>query len=455
MNRAALLASVLVCSTASAGVEIGGTAGLHVFSDTNALGVNVGPEADSQKNSSLFALRIAAYFGNMIGVELEGGFIPSEPRSITADVVNITYRAHLIAQFRAANPKSELIPFVLVGGGAMDIQDTTNALAIKKDRDGMVYVGAGLKYRAQSNWGLRFDARAIVVPSSEPDAEGSRTGGQTLDFEFLLGVYREFGRPTSGGKAVVVEDKKPVADEDPDKDTIVGAADTCPNEAEDMDGFKDDDGCPDLDNDEDGVNDDKDQCKGEAEDKDSFKDDDGCPELDNDEDGVPDSVDKCPEPETKNGFQDDDGCPDEIPVEVAKFTGAIQGVVFKPASVELAPASNKVLDQAFAVLDQFKMVKLEIGGHTDDIAPAKNSKYKDNLELSQGRADSVKAYLVKKGIDESRLTTKGYGSTVPAVEPSSLKGKALADARAKNRRVEFKLITDAAAAPAPAPTPAP
>ena len=101
-------------------------------------------------------------------------------------------------------------------------------------------------------------------------------------------------------------------DFDPDNDGIKGGNDKCPDEAEDMDGFEDEDGCPEKDNDKDGIEDEKDKCKLEPEDKDGFQDDDGCPEKDNDQDGIPDDKDKCKnDPEDKDGFQDDDGCPDD------------------------------------------------------------------------------------------------------------------------------------------------
>jgi OOP family OmpA-OmpF porin len=133
---------------------------------------------------------------------------------------------------------------------------------------------------------------------------------------------------------------------DRDHDGIPDVYDLCPDEAEDRDGFKDSDGCPELDNDGDDIPDTADKCPNEAEDKDRFQDEDGCPDADNDGDGMPDlndacpnekedgkgkrpgdgcpstaedsdgdgvsdPVDKCPEePEDKDGFQDDDGCPD-------------------------------------------------------------------------------------------------------------------------------------------------
>jgi len=98
---------------------------------------------------------------------------------------------------------------------------------------------------------------------------------------------------------------------DMDKDGVADRSDECPAQAEDVDGFQDEDGCPDPDNDGDLIIDARDRCPNEAEDKDTFEDEDGCPEKDNDGDGIDDLHDHCPlKPETKNGFADTDGCPD-------------------------------------------------------------------------------------------------------------------------------------------------
>lgn len=108
------------------------------------------------------------------------------------------------------------------------------------------------------------------------------------------------------------EDSDGCPDLDNDLDTIADDADKCPNEAEDPDDFEDVDGCPEPDNDKDGINDDSDVCPLEPETKNGYKDEDGCPDVpDTDGDGVPDSSDKCPnEPEDTDGFEDTDGCPD-------------------------------------------------------------------------------------------------------------------------------------------------
>ena len=163
-------------------------------------------------------------------------------------------------------------------------------------------------------------------------------------------------------------------------------------------------------------------------------------DVDKDSDGLNDADDKCPDqPETKNGYQDDDGCPDEIPTALKKFSGSVQGVNFKSGSAELLPASLKILDAAAKALAEFPNLKVEVGGHTDDVPPGKGGAFADNQALSQARADTVKTYLISKGVDEARLTAKGYGDSVPVTAPGKLKGGALNAARTKNRRVEFKL----------------
>ena len=261
-------------SVANAGpsVEIGGTAGIHVFSSTNELGVPDVADAPSERNSAMFGLRIGVQFKDIIGIEGEIGVIPSESRQSVFDVWNLSYRAHLIFQFGASDPSRKLIPFVLGGGGAMSVVSTGNADVIAKDTDAELYAGIGAKYRVDNGWGLRADGRILFPPSSSSD-------GPTVDWEVLLSIYKEFGRKRSPAKATGPKDS--------DGDGIPDDEDKCPNEPEDKDGFQDDDGCPDPDNDGDGIPDAQDKCPNEPEDKDGFQDADGCPDPDNDRTASP------------------------------------------------------------------------------------------------------------------------------------------------------------------------
>ncbi|HEX9640963.1 MAG TPA: hypothetical protein VGB13_06595, partial [Candidatus Krumholzibacteria bacterium] len=135
--------------------------------------------------------------------------------------------------------------------------------------------------------------------SPEPGAPGSTPRpaefAQAPDWRLTLGFSWRGGLATS----------------DDDQDGIPDSRDGCPKEAEDFDGFEDQDGCPDLDNDQDGVPDAKDLAPDLAEDKDGFEDEDGRPDMDNDADGITDDKDECPnEPEDFDGDRDLDGCPD-------------------------------------------------------------------------------------------------------------------------------------------------
>jgi outer membrane protein OmpA-like peptidoglycan-associated protein len=71
-------------------------------------------------------------------------------------------------------------------------------------------------------------------------------------------------------------------------------------------------------------------------------------------------------------------------------------------------------------------LKVEIDGHTDSTGTAAY-----NMMLSEKRAKAVKEFMVTRGIDPKRLTTKGFGITKPAASNDTKEG------RAKNRRVEF------------------
>ncbi len=226
------------------------------------------------------------------------------------------------------------------------------------------------------------------------------------------------------------QDEDGCPDTDNDKDVIIDAQDKCPNDPEDKDGFEDRDGCPDYDNDKDGLPDSLDRCQNDPEDLDGYEDKDGCPDSDNDKDGIPDSIDKCPtQPENINGFQDQDGCPDVKTKEIESKM-VLEGVNFKTNSADLTFESGAILDKIIESLVAYPDVCVEIRGHTDNVGPRVK-----NRQLSEDRANSVKSYMVSKGVDQRRIKTIGMGPDAP------IASNAKAEGRAKNRRIEMTKIS--------------
>lgn len=108
---------------------------------------------------------------------------------------------------------------------------------------------------------------------------------------------------------------------------------------------------------------------------------------------------------------------------------ALRNVFFETGKWDLLPQSEYELGKVVEMLSQNPKLKIELGGHTDNIGqPAANQK------LSEQRAKAVRDYLVAKGIKAERLTYKGYGETQPVATNDSEEG------RAQNRRTELKVL---------------
>lgn len=104
-------------------------------------------------------------------------------------------------------------------------------------------------------------------------------------------------------------------------------------------------------------------------------------------------------------------------------------IQFETGKATLDPSSTGLLDDVAAILKANPAItQMTIEGHTDSVGDAEFNK-----QLSQGRADAVKEYLVGKGIDAGRMTAVGYGAEKPIASNDTEEG------RATNRRVEFKV----------------
>ena len=279
---------------------------------------------------------------------------------------------------------------------------------------------------------------------------GVAEGYGTPDWRVLAGVRFDPGEASAPAKKVV----------DSDGDGLLDNVDSCANTPEDLDQFEDTDGCPDLDDDQDGIPDATDKCRLEPEDRDAFEESDGCPDPDNDKDKILDAADGCPNvAEDFDNFEDGNGCPepdndrdfvadvvDACPLVAGTVAGkgcplpdrdtdgvidrldncpewsgkpefhgcngpqlvkltetkleVLQTILFVKNRTTIQNKSNRVLDAVALVLKNHPELEVEIEG--DDVA-----------KLSEGRAEAVKKYLVKKGVAAARLTSRaGKSSTI-------------------------------------------
>lgn len=178
-----------------------------------------------------------------------------------------------------------------------------------------------------------------------------------------------------------------------------------------------------VDSDGDGVPDDKDACPNTP--AGVVVDARGCP-LDSDGDGVPDYLDKCPD--TKPGVATNkEGCP----IDQVGANREFETVNFAFDRSDLNARAQTILDEASKVIVDLQAkhggLVIQIDGHTDSIgSPGYNQ------GLSERRANAVKDYLTRKGVDAKRIETRAFGLTKPVATNDTSEG------RAQNRRAEVR-----------------
>jgi outer membrane protein OmpA-like peptidoglycan-associated protein len=268
------------------------------------------------------------------------------------------------------------------------------------------YVGGGLRFDTHKGFVLRFDARIAIVPSRPGSGFGA-----TSELDFGLGLEFVVGEPhrLTDEELRLARGNLPP---DRDGDAIPDAQDACPDRPEDVDGFEDDDGCPDI---------------------------------DNDFDRVLDIADRCPNtPEIYNGFEDDDGCPDVVPTDVDALRGTIEGLVYGEGETVVRDSALPSVKKIARTMTTYPSIRVVLIGHTDDreakqfataVEDGQPAPELDTLsaDLSRARAEAVKNALIAAGIPQPRIVVEGKGAEDPVSDNAKPRG------RLANRRVEIKL----------------
>ena len=396
---------------------------------------------DVLDSGAVFGVRAKFNINRVLGVEGVYGavFTEKDAATIVSETGNIEKGDQTIQQ-AGLNAvihlsKSALTPYITAGVGFVSVDDTSFATNL----------GMGATYSITDLVGVRLDLRnwfSSDALAADNYSHFEATGGVVFQFGGNDDLDADGIRNPIDGCPTQAEDKDGFKDDDGcpdtdnDEDGIVDADDKCIDKAEDKDGDRDDDGCPDIDDDNDGIENEVDKCIDKAEDKDGFEDEDGCPDPDNDGDGITDDKDKCPnQAELINGVADEDGCPegdndkdgifdeqDGCKEAAETFNGFedvdgcpddipvdLQGVLGIRPDVRFKRNASGLNKASRTALDGVATVLAKYPTVVI-VLQATAHKSKDDQALSQARAEAVRVYLTTKSIETGRLRVNGLGA---------------------------------------------
>ncbi|NVJ89844.1 MAG: OmpA family protein [Flavobacteriaceae bacterium] len=328
-------------------------------------------------------------------------------------------------------------PYVSIGGAYVSAGDTSEGmLAGNVGFNAWFNDNLGVNFQTGSRFGFADKVQdhiqsslGLVIKFGGKDTDGDGIYDKNDECPEVAGLAEFNGCPDADGDGIKDSDDAcpNVAGlaamngcPDSDGDGVADKDDMCPNAK----GTKANKGCPDADGD--GVVDKDDKCVNTA----GPAANGGCPWPDTDGDGVLDKDDKC---KNEVGPASNNGCPE--PVITKEATEAIQftakAILFNTGKSSFKPGVTDQLDEIVKVMNKFPKAKFVIEGHTD--STGSNA---INLTISEKRALAVRDYLIKNGVDKSRLEAGGFGEEYPIADNKTRAG------RAKNRRVEIKVVND-------------
>jgi OOP family OmpA-OmpF porin len=391
--------------------------------------------------NAYFGLRVGATFNRFQDNVATPNFATNHGRSELEGIINIGNSLN----FYEWTNRIGLLGHAGVGFARLkDKGFPLNFLPLEKsntDRTGVISFGLTPQIKLTPKLSLNFDATVVFQArthytydfnSPTPPNSG---GFNSHFFEGTIGLSYYLGKKESHAdwtpsKSVNQSDLDALTAEtekmrqgmlDDDQDGVPNYLDqelaTAPNTPVDSKGVTD---LTKLDTDKDGIADAYDACPKE---KGPFSTN-GCP--DSDGDGVADKDDKCP---TVKGSIADNGCAPKVQSSVTNGGNIEVIVYFSTSSSALSSAEKEKLNAVAAVLKANPNQNVSLKGHADT-----GGEDNFNKNLSSNRATAAKNYLIKKGVNASRISTSSFGSAQPAESNSTVEG------RSKNRRVEAEMM---------------
>lgn len=379
----------------------------------NKLDHNVGYSAYIKKHlSPSFGLK-AQYMGGKVG----GAFKNTPTSGVNQFETKTPWSAALSAEWTMANTNWRFVnsiikPYVAIGLGALNFETTTTAVDGSTNKNSAatklyVPVDAGFKFAIAKGVNLDLGYQLNWANQRFDGVSGGQYKNDLFSYahagvEFAIGSREKPFLNNSNPVATLVNDNNKKYDAiKAERDALVAANTQLKQQFDELSA--------------------------------ELRDDDG--------DGVANKYDKCPN--TPSGVKvDGAGCPlpemkhetkviekiiitEEDKKVVAE---AIKNLEFDLGKATIRPTSYESLNRVASLLIE-KNFSLKLAGHTDNTGSLQT-----NLRLSKERAEAVKAYLVSKGANASRIEATGYGPNQPITT------NATAEGRQQNRRVEFTLF---------------
>ena len=406
-----------------------------------AVGVDLinlqGDNVESGLNFGAPALSLSRYISSGLSVGIQYGLGSASPQ----DNVDLDY-SYLDGVLRFNLSEENVVPYLFAGYGLSRFADgddkegafpsgesgrtTFGGIGVNIPLGDQLNVNLSTSYRGTAETPDSYNHLQHIIGLSynfgAGDADGDGVPDKKDECPDIPGLKEFNGCPDTDGDGIPdTKDRCPEeagSEElqgcpDADGDAVSDIDDACPNKA----GKAEMNGCPDSDGD--GVADNVDRCPETVGDPDNQ----GCPWADRDGDGIPDKEDACPD---VAGITENNGCAAE-PTDLINFINSSENrILFKASSSKLDSGDREILDKVIGLLSQYESASITIEGHaSSDGSEAYNQK------LSEKRAESVKEYLLEKGIADKRLSTVGFGESKPVGNNKTARG------RADNRRVNI------------------